>query len=138
MSIESQADLDGIQRVGRVVADTLRAMELETRAGITTRDLDEVGASVLKSHGARSAPQMVYGCPTVNLISVNDEVVHGLPGERRLRPGDIVKLDVTAELDGYIADAATTVVLPSGPTTAVRLRDCAVSAFESMPIIVTV
>ncbi len=130
MSIESQADFDGIQRVGRVVAETLRAMERETRADITTGDLDAIGAAVLKRHGARSAPQLFYACPTTNLISVNDEIVHGLPGARRLRGGDVVKLDVTAELDGYIADAATTVVV--APSTAVgeRLKTCAVAAFE--------
>jgi methionyl aminopeptidase len=104
MSIESQSDFDGIQRVGRVVAETLRAMEREAQAGITTGTLDEIGTAVLKRHGARSAPQIVYGCPGVNLISVNDEIVNGLPAKRRLRPGDVVKLDVTAELDGYIAD----------------------------------
>jgi methionyl aminopeptidase len=106
-------------------------MERETQPGITTGALDEIGAAVLKRHGARSAPQLIYGCPAVNLISVNDQVVHGLPGTRRLQPGDIVKLDVTAELDGYIADAATTAVLPSGTATAIRLRDCAISAFEA-------
>ncbi|MGH9148306.1 MAG: type I methionyl aminopeptidase, partial [Vicinamibacterales bacterium] len=130
MSIESQADFEGIRRVGRVVAEALRAMERETRADVTTGDLDAIGAAVLKQHGARSAPQLFYACPTTNLISVNDEIVHGLPGARRLRGGDVVKLDVTAELDGYIADAATTVVVP--PVTAVgeRLKRCAVAAFE--------
>lgn len=131
MSIKSQADLDGIRRVGRVVAEALQAMQVETRPGITTGALDAIGAAVLKRHGARSAPQIIYGCPTVNLISVNDEVVHGLPGERRLTPGDVVKLDVTAELDGYIADAATTVVLPGGSDAGGRLRNCAISAFQA-------
>jgi methionyl aminopeptidase len=130
MSIESQADFDGIQRVGRVVAETLRAMERETRAGITTGDLDAIGAAVLTHHGARSAPQLFYACPTTNLISVNDEIVHGLPGARRLRAGDVVKLDVTAVLDGYIADAATTVVVPPATVVAERLQRCAVAAFE--------
>src|ERR1700694_2489861 len=122
MSIESPADRDGIRRVGQVVAEALHAMEHEARAGIATRELDDIGAAVLRRHGARSAPQLVYNCPTVNLISVNDEIVHGLPGKRRLLAGDLVKLDVTAELDGYIADAATTVVVPPGTATAMRLR----------------
>ena len=67
MSIQSQADFDGIQRVGRVVGETLRAMECEVRSGMTTGVLDEIGAAVLRRHGARSAPQIVYGCPTANL-----------------------------------------------------------------------
>jgi len=78
VSIESQTDFDGIRRVGRVVAEALRAMERETQPGMTTAELDEIGATVLKRYGARSAPQIVYGCPTANLISVNDEIVHGL------------------------------------------------------------
>jgi methionyl aminopeptidase len=131
MSIETQNDLEGMTRVGRVVAHTLRAMETATCAGVSTGQLDAIGAQVLHAHGARSAPQLLYGCPTSNLISVNDEVVHGLPGERCLRAGDVVKLDVTAELHGYIADAATTVVLPGGRPHAVRLRECAVAAFQA-------
>jgi methionyl aminopeptidase len=131
MSIESVADLEGMTRAGRVVARALEAMVQEARPGMTTRDLDEVGAAVLKQHGARSAPQAVYGCPTVNLISVNDEVVHGLPGKRVLQRGDVVKVDVTADTGGYIADAATTVVLPGAPDKAMRLRDCAISAFAA-------
>ena len=131
MSIECQADLDGMMLAGQVVAETLRAMEKATEAGIATRDLDEIGAAVLKGHGARSAPQYIYGCPTATLISINDEIVHGLPGSRMLRAGDVVKLDVTAEVDGYIADAATTVILGRASETAVNLKACAVSAFEA-------
>jgi methionyl aminopeptidase len=129
MSIESQGDLDGIQRVGRVVASALYAMERETRAGMTTAELDDIGAAVFRRHGARSAPQLIYHCPTVNLISVNDEIVHGLPSARVIRAGDVVKLDVTAELDGFIADAATTVVVPPASATARRLQACAKAAF---------
>ncbi|HUP39343.1 MAG TPA: type I methionyl aminopeptidase [Vicinamibacterales bacterium] len=131
MSIDGAADFDGITRAGKVVAEALNAMVQATRAGITTHDLDSIGALVLKDHGARSAPQVVYGCPAVNLISINDEIVHGLPGGRVLRAGDVVKIDVTAETDGYIADAATTVVIPDASVEALHLRDCAISAFTA-------
>ena len=79
--------------------------------GVTTRELDQVAAGMFAAHGARSAPQLVYDFPGVTCISVNDEAVHGIPGDRELEPGDIVTLDVTAELDGFIADAAVTVAL---------------------------
>jgi methionyl aminopeptidase len=131
MSIESLADLDGLTRAGRVVAETLRKMESAVHAGMTTAELDGIGEAVLRRHGARSAPRLLYQCPAYNLISVNDEVVHGLPGKRVLQPGDVVKLDVTAELDGYIADAATTVIIPGGTDTGEKLRDCAVAAFNA-------
>jgi methionyl aminopeptidase len=112
MSIETEQDLIGLTRAGRVVALTLQAMRERVRAGVTTAELDAVAAEVFAAHGARSAPQLVYGFPGVTCISLNDEAVHGIPGDRRLRPGDLVKLDVTAELDGYIADAAISVPVP--------------------------
>jgi methionyl aminopeptidase len=99
-------------------------------AGVTTADLDAVAAAVFAAYEARSAPTLVYGFPGSALISVNDEVVHGLPGPRRLCRGDIVKLDVTAEKDGYVADAARTVIVETGSDTATRLKACVRSAFR--------
>jgi methionyl aminopeptidase len=130
MSIKNEQDLRGIRRVGRAVAEALAAMREAICPGITTRELDDVGARRLARDGARSAPQIVYGFPGTTLISVNDEIVHGVPGDRQLAPGDVVKLDVTAELNGYIADAAETVVLSPAPATAVRLGACAHDAFH--------
>jgi methionyl aminopeptidase len=115
--------------VGALVANALRAMERETRPGLTTGQLDGVGEAYLRRHGARSAPQMSYGFPGFCCISVNDEIVHGVPGSRVLKPGDVVKIDVTAELDGFVADAAITVVLPPVSAEARRLRKCAQRAF---------
>jgi methionyl aminopeptidase len=113
MSIRSQRELAGMRAAGRVVALALRAMREAVRPGVTTAELDAVGAQVFADHGARSAPQLVYGFPGVNCISVNDEAVHGIPSGRTLAEGDLVTLDVTAELHGFMADAATTV--PVGP-----------------------
>ena len=131
MSIDSEDDRKGMRRAGRAVAAALRAMEAAARPGLTTADLDAVGAGALRAHGARSAPRMVYGFPGINLISVNDEIVHGVPGTRILLGGDVVKLDVTAELDGYIADAAVTIVLEPAPSRARRLQASAVAAFDA-------
>lgn len=130
MSIESLADFEGMSRVGKAVAATLKAMSDYVRPGVSTAEVDFVGAQVLRQHGARSAPQYFYDFPAVNLISVNDEVVHGIPGDRLLRSGDLVSLDVTAELDGYIADAATTIPLPPYSKEAAKLCRCAETAFE--------
>jgi methionyl aminopeptidase len=129
MSIQSERDLQGMRRAGRVVAETLAAMRAAVRPGMTTAELDELGARTMTHRGARSAPRMVYGFPGVNLISVNDEIVHGVPGNRRLEAGDVVKLDVTAELGGYIADAAETTVVPPVSATAAKLGACARDAF---------
>jgi methionyl aminopeptidase len=130
MSIETDNDLNGIRRAGRLVADALAAMRDAVTPGITTRELDDIGARRIEYGGGRSAPQMVYGFPGITLISVNDEIVHGIPGDRRLQPGDVVKLDVTVDLDGFIADAAETVIVPPVSLTAARLRACARDAFR--------
>ncbi len=109
MSIETAEELERLRAVGQVVAKAMRAMREQVRVGVTTGELDEVGAKVFRETGARSGPQLDYGFPGVNCISVNDEAVHGIPGKRRLRDGDLVKLDVTAELDGFYADACVSV-----------------------------
>jgi methionyl aminopeptidase len=109
MSIDSDEDLEGLRAAGRVVADALREMRARVAPGVTTAELDRVGAEVFAAAGARSGPNLAYGFPGVNCISVNDEAVHGIPGPRVLRGGDLVKLDVTAELNGYWADACVTV-----------------------------
>jgi methionyl aminopeptidase len=105
MSVDSPEELRALQAAGRVVAETIRAMRRAVRAGVTTAELDEVARREFERAGARSGPQLDYGFPGVTCISVNDEAVHGIPGRRRLRRGDLVKLDVTAELDGFYADA---------------------------------
>jgi methionyl aminopeptidase len=130
MTIESTGDLDGMRAVGKLVARALREMRAAVKPGMTTEQLDDVGANFLRRHGAKSAPQLTYAFPGFNCISVNDEVVHGIPGARVLRQGDVVKIDVTAELDGYIADAAITVLIPPVTTDAHNLAECARAAFK--------
>ncbi|MFI5229504.1 MAG: type I methionyl aminopeptidase [Gemmatimonadales bacterium] len=130
MTIESNGDLEGMRAVGKLVARALREMRAACAPGKTTEQLDDLGAAFLRRHGARSAPQLTYGFPGFNCISVNDEVVHGIPGPRVLRAGDVVKIDVTAELDGFIADAAITVLIPPVTTAANNLVHCARAAFK--------
>lgn len=129
MSIETQEDWNGLRRVGTVVRLILDALGRHVRPGVTTGELDGIASAILAREGARSAPAMVYGFPGSVLISVNDEVVHGIPGARRLREGDVVKLDVTIEKGGYIADAARTVIVGTGSLAAHALVDCARAAF---------
>ena len=131
MSIESEQDLRGMKAAGVVVRDALAAMRAAVAAGVTTGDLDAVAGRVFAQSGARSAPQLVYQFPGVTCISVNDEIVHGIPSQkRRLAKGDLVKLDVTAELNGYMADAAITVPVGSVSERARQLMGCAEQAFR--------
>lgn len=131
MTISSRSDLEGMKRVGRLVAEAHAWLAAQVAPGLSTAGLDERGARFLKARGARSAPQLTYGFPGFTLISVNDEIVHGIPGSRVLQPGDVVKLDITAELDGFIADAARTIVLSGAPAVARSLARCARQAFRS-------
>src|SRR6266545_1728386 len=131
MSIESREDLIGMKRVGQTVALVLSAMRSTIREGMTTAELDEIGGAAMKRRGARSAPQLTYGFPGYTCISVNDEIVHGVPGSRQLRNGDVIKIDVTAEQDGYIADAARTVIVGEPTPMAVRLQRSAALALRA-------
>jgi methionyl aminopeptidase len=130
MTLSSHGDLAGLRRAGAVVAEALQAMEAAARPGIRTDELDEIAARIFQRRGARSAPQLTYNFPRTTCISVNEEIVHGIPGERVLQPRDVVKLDVTAELDGYVADAAVTALMPPAQPVARRLRKSVRRAFE--------
>jgi methionyl aminopeptidase len=131
MSIETEDELEGLRRAGQVVAAVLRELRRRVHPGVTTGELDALAGRVFARHGARSAPKLVYDAPCEVFISVDDEAVHGVPGPRRLRRGDLVKLDVTAELDGFYADACVTVPvgpLTRGPARLVRAADAALKA----------
>jgi methionyl aminopeptidase len=129
MTVSSKSDFTGLTRVGALVALAIQEMERATRPGLTTGQLDAIGEAFLRRNGARSAPQLSYDFPGFTCISVNEQIVHGVPGSRVLAAGDVVKIDVTAELDGYVADAAITVTLPPVSAEARRLRKCAYRAF---------
>lgn len=129
MSIRSQAELRKLEIIGKIVRKTLDEMSAAVRPGVTTGELDAVGAAVLARNGAESSPPKVYGFPGTACISVNDEAIHGIPGRRRIQEGDLVKLDVTAEKDGFVADAAVTVRAGKISVTEALAR-CAESAFR--------
>ena len=131
MSIAHPSDLAGMRRAGRLVAETIAAMRAAVRPGVTTAALDAIAGGVLDRAGGRSAPKLVYRFPGVTCISVNDEAVHGVPGRRVLREGDLVTLDVTAELDGYMADAAVTVPVGRVSRDAANLVAAAEGAFNT-------
>jgi methionyl aminopeptidase len=130
MTISSDADLLAMRRVGQLVARALEQMRAAVRPGYTTGEIDRVAERFARAAGARSAPQLAYDFPGFTCISVNDEIVHGIPGARVIRPGDVVKLDVTLELDGYMTDAAVTVLVPPVSPEARRLQRTARVAFN--------
>ena len=129
LTIRNNEEFEGILKVGKVVRSALDTMKKAVKPGLTTQALDDVCADVFERHGARSGPQLVYGFPGVACISINDEAVHGIPRHTRtVRDGDLVKLDVTAELNGYFADAAVTVAAGRVSSRKCRLARCTRSA----------
>lgn len=135
MSINSEADLAGLRKVGRIVARCLLHMQSKLEPGITTLELDAIGGQFLEAHGARSAPKLTYGFPGFTCISVNEEAAHGVPGAKILKAGDLVNIDVSAELDGYFADTGGSAIIP--PESKLHLRICAVAkqALESAMLV---
>jgi len=122
MTIETQDDIVALQRIGKIVSMTLQHMLDAAEPGMTTRELDRLGERLLEEHGARSAPKLTYDFPGYTCISINEEAAHGIPGDRVIRAGDVLNVDVSAELGGYFADTGGTVVVP--PTTAQKTRLC--------------
>ena len=129
MSIRNQAQFEKLRAIGKIVRWVLDTTAKRVQPGITTAELDAIGARALAERGAESAPPKVYGFPGALCISVNDEAIHGIPGDRVIEAGDLVKLDLVAEKDGFYADAAVTVAAGEPCETARALVRCAESAF---------
>lgn len=128
MSIRSQSELYGMQRISEVVATTLRKMTRYAAPGMSTKELDQFGAAILKSHGAKSAPHSTYGFPGWTCISVNKAAAHGIPSEKIiLKAGDLINIDVSAELNGYFGDNGGSFVLGEDIHSHQRLVDSSIA-----------
>src|SRR3989338_6026144 len=99
--LKTAAERDAMRRAGKVVAGLLQLMEKEAKPGVTTKRLDEIAEAFIRSQGAEPAFKGYYGYPGSICTSVNEEVVHGIPGIRVLKDGDIVGIDVGAKLEGF-------------------------------------
>jgi methionyl aminopeptidase len=135
LSINGPEELEYLRAAGKVARRVLNAMKERVRPGVTTAELDAIGAQVMSEHGAQSAPSLVYQFPGANCISVNEEAVHGIPRGRALQAGDLLKLDVTIEKDGFMADAAETVAVGEVSDEKHRLMDCAERAFHKAMLV---
>ncbi|PSL07694.1 type I methionyl aminopeptidase [Cecembia rubra] len=112
MSIKNESELIGMKKVSEVVALTLREMKNFARPGISTLELDAYGASILKDFGANSAPYLTYRFPGWTCISVGEEFCHGIPSSKKiLKDGDLINIDVSAELNGFWSDNGASFVV---------------------------
>lgn len=112
MTVESEDDLEGLKKCGRVVSETLGAMAAYMEPGMTTAELDAYGRALLEREGAHPAPEQAYDFPGATCISINEVVAHGIPGGRQIAPGDLVNIDVSAELNGYVTDTGGSFIVP--------------------------
>ena len=115
ITIKSAQDIERMQAAGKVVEDTLKLLEQSVRVGITTAELDRIAEDFIRSRGAYPTFLNYNGYPKAICISVNEEVVHGIPGKRKLKDGDIVSCDVGATLNGFVGDAARTFLIGNVP-----------------------
>jgi methionyl aminopeptidase len=130
MTIETMEELEGLKRIGKIVANCLQHMARRMEPGMTTRELDSIGRDFLAAHGARSAPQLLYKFPGSTCISVNNEIAHGVPGNRVLEARDLVNIDVSAELDGLFADTGGSFMIPPETKTKRQLCDATREALQ--------
>ncbi|MHA6532605.1 type I methionyl aminopeptidase [Paenibacillus sp. BAC0078] len=112
MTSNTAQDLQGLRAAGKVVGHTIAEMRRQVKPGMTTAELDGIGAAILEQFGARSAPKLTYKFPGYTCISINEEVAHGIPGSRVIQAGDLINIDVSAELNGYYGDSGVSFQLP--------------------------
>lgn len=111
MTIETRQDIIQLQIIGKIVKDTLQLMMKSTKPGMTTLELDEIGKNNLEKFGAKSAPKFTYNFPGYTCISVNEDIAHGIPSSYVIKKGDLINIDVSAELNGYYGDTGASFVV---------------------------
>lgn len=112
MIVSSEDELNGLKEIGRLCATAVKVMGAALEPGITTRELDQIGRRILEEAGAQSAPEFCYQFPGATCISVNEEVAHGIPGDRRIAAGDLVNIDVSGVKNGLFGDTGASFIVP--------------------------
>lgn len=125
ISLKSKREIQTIQEAAEILKKVFLRVKLSVRAGITTDELDRISEAVIREAGAEPAFKGYRGYPKTACISVNDEVVHGIPSCRILKDGDVVSFDIGAKLNGFYADAARTWVVGTIDDTKMRLVEAA-------------
>jgi methionyl aminopeptidase len=114
VKIKNSKEIEIMREGGKILSDTLRKLSEKAQAGITTQKLEELARELVLSHGVKGAFLGYDGYPAVLCTSINDEIVHAIPSDRQLMPGDILKLDMGILHKGFYTDAAVTVLIPGG------------------------
>lgn len=130
MTADSEKDIKALKAIGRICAMALKKMMKHAQAGITTGELDAIGKEFLEKEGAHSAPITMYQFPGTTCISISPVIAHGIPGDHVLSAGELVNIDVSAELDGYFADTGASMVVSKHLPDYERLLNATKSALD--------
>ncbi|WP_342580410.1 type I methionyl aminopeptidase [Ureibacillus sp. FSL W7-1570] len=130
MIVKTQEELEALKKIGRICAEIRDALRAATKPGITTKELDEIAGRMFAEAGAISGPKGEYDFPGYTCISVNHEVAHGIPGNKVIKEGDMVNIDVSGSLNGYFADTGISFVVGEGYEEKEKLCRVAKSAFD--------
>jgi len=131
MIIETEEELNGIKKVSEAVAITLKEMKDYVKPGISTKELDLFGASIMQKLGCKSAPYETYKFPGYTCISVNEEICHGIPSETKiLKEGDVINIDVSGELAGFWADNGGSIIVGEDINGYQKIVDASISALQ--------
>lgn len=131
MIAKTEEDFKGLKEIGKIVATIRDELVQRTIPGITTKELDEFAGELFEKSGAVSAPKGEYDFPGYTCISVNEEVAHGIPGNRVIQEGDLVNIDVSGSKDGYFADTGVSIVVGEGDEMLTKICGVAKEAFEA-------
>ncbi len=131
MIVKTEQDMNGLKEIGRICGAIRDELVKRTVPGITTKELDDIAAIMFEKEGAVSAPKGEYDFPGHTCISVNEEVAHGIPGDRVIQEGDLVNIDVSGSKNGYFADTGISIVVGDGDEVLKNLCEVAKLAFEA-------
>lgn len=131
MIVKTEEDINGLKEIGRICAAIRDELVRRTVPGITTKELDTIAGEMFEKEGAMSAPKAEYDFPGYACISVNEEVAHGIPGDRVIQEGDLVNIDISGSKNGYFADTGISIVVGDGDEVLKNLCQVAKLAFEA-------
>lgn len=131
MIVKTEEDINGLKEIGRICGAIRDELVRRTVPGITTKELDEIAGALFEKEGAISAPKGEYDFPGYACISVNEEVAHGIPGDRVIHEGDLVNIDISGSKNGYFADTGISIVVGNGDEVLQNLCNVAKLAFEA-------
>ena len=121
MIISSEDELEKLKDIGRICGRAVKIMADAMEPGMTTRELDAIGRKFIEGEGAQSAPEVCYQFPGATCISINEEVAHGIPGDRVIAAGDLINIDVSAVKDGFFGDTGSSFAVGKADTKTQRL-----------------